>query len=97
MLQHEKRSVINYNKEQLIERIEAVIRYALKNVNINKFLGDKMNTFIAYRYLYLCNHLSRSNNKKESFTYFIKALKHYPNAILARQSLSYIKSIFILE
>jgi glycosyltransferase involved in cell wall biosynthesis len=96
MIQHDGRSVINFNKQQLIRRIEKSIYYATNDPSISNFLKGKISKFKAHRYLYLANHLSRATYKKASLKYYFLSIIHFPLILFHRNSLSYLKSLFIL-
>jgi glycosyltransferase involved in cell wall biosynthesis len=96
MIQHDGRSVINFNKQQLIRRIEKSIYYATNDPSISNFLKGHISKFKAHRYLYLANHLSRATYKKASLKYYFLSIIHFPLILFHRNSLSYLKSLFIL-
>ncbi len=93
MVQHGGRSVVNFNKQQLTNRIEKSMHYALMDAAIIQFLTGNISKFKAHRYLYLANHLSRALNEKSSLKYFIRSVTHFPFIVFHRNSLSFIKSL----
>lgn len=95
MLHHVDRSVINFKKQHLIVRIEKSIHYGLKNPDINNFLKGRISIFIAHRYLYLANHLSRASYKFPAILYYFRSLGHFPPVFFYRNSLSFLKSLFL--
>jgi glycosyltransferase involved in cell wall biosynthesis len=96
MIQHDGRSVINFNKQQLIRRIEKSIYYATNDPSISNFLKGHISKVKAHRYLYLANHLSRAKYKLSSVVYFFRSVVNFSLILFHRNSLSYLKSLFIL-
>jgi len=95
MIQHSGRSVINFNKQQLITRIEKSIDYSLNDSSIKDFLGVAISKFKAHRYLYLANHLSRASYKIPSIKYYFLSIIYFPIILLHRNSFSYLKSLIL--
>jgi len=95
MTQHSGRSVINFNKEQLITRIEKSIDYALEDSLIKKFLSDSISKFKAHRYLYLANHLSIASFKTPSIKFYFLSVAYFPLILIQRNSFSYLKSLLL--
>lgn len=95
MVQHGGRSVENFNKQQLTNRIEKSIYYALSNPDILAFFKGNVSKFKAHRYLYLANHLSRASYKFLSLKYYLISIQNSPLIAFHRNSFSYLKSLFI--
>ncbi len=95
MVQHPSRSVINFNQNQLIHRIEKSIEIASINQDIRKYLNRAWPQFKAHRYLYLANHLSRALYKFLSLKYYLISIRNFPLIVFHRNSFSYLKSLFM--
>jgi len=95
ILQHPKRSVENFKSEKLIRRVEKSIGYITNDTGFNNFFGKNINKFVAHRYLYLTLHLLLNGSKKQSFTYFIKAIKWDFTALFSRKTISLAKKYLI--
>ena len=95
MVQHANRSVINFDQNQLILRIEKSIEIVSKDQTSRKFLNRAWPQFKAHRYLYLANHLSRASNKFLSLKYYLISIQNSPLIAFHRNSFSYLKSLFI--
>jgi glycosyltransferase involved in cell wall biosynthesis len=95
MIQHVGRSVLNFNRQQLIDRIEKSIECALNDSSIMAFLQGRVPKFKAHRYLYLANHLSRASHKSASLKYFFLSCIHFPTILVHRNSFSYLKSLIL--
>lgn len=95
MIQHSGRSVMNFNKRQLIRRIEKSIHYALSDSSVNQFLHGQISKFKAHRYIYLANHLSRASYKLSSVVYYFRSVVSFPPILFHRISFSYLKSLLI--
>ena len=97
MMQHGGRSVVNFDKQQLVRRIEKSIQYAIENKTIQNLLRGNMNKFKSHRYLYLANHLSRSSARLPSVKFFFLSLINFPSIIFHRNAFSYMKSFLLLK
>ena len=95
MVQHSGRSVINFNKDQLTRRIQKNIYYVTQNPSFKKSFPKKTPLFIAHRYLYLANHLSRSQSKISSLKYYFLSIFDHPIILFHRNSFSYLKSLIL--
>lgn len=95
IIQHGSRSVENFDKMQLIERINKNIFYTTQNPDFQRRFGHKSSTFIAHRYIYLANHLSRASHKITSFKYYFLSVINSPLIIFHRNSFSYLKSLIL--
>lgn len=95
LVQHPNRSVINFDQNQLIARIEKSIEIVSKNQTIRKFLNRAWPQFKAHRYLYLANHLSRASCQMASMKYYYFSIIHSPLILFHRSSLSYLKSLVL--
>ena len=97
MVQHNERSVINFDCNQLIDRVNATISSATGNKSVSHFLDTDEKKFIAHRYLYLSNHLSRASSKLKSLRYFLRAIANFPRILFHRNSFAYLKSLVLLK
>lgn len=88
MSQHSQRSVVNFNAEKLITRIEKSIDYVLNNVSLSK---KQANKFKAHRYLYLSLHLLLINEKKISIKVLLNTIRNHYSSIF------HIKTLIILK
>jgi glycosyltransferase involved in cell wall biosynthesis len=96
LMQHQSRSVINFDQNQLIARIVKSIEIVSRDQTIRKFLNRAWPQFTAHRYLYLANHLSRASYKLHSLKYYLISIRNFPLIAFQRNSFSYLKSLFIL-
>jgi glycosyltransferase involved in cell wall biosynthesis len=93
IIQHQARSVVNFNNDQLVRRIEKSIEIVVKNPCFQKEFMEKQHVFKAHRYLYLANHLSRASYKSASIKYYLKSIRSYSPIAIHRNSFSYFRSI----
>ncbi len=93
LIQHENRSVLTFDKEVLIKRIQALMLSLLSDQKFIESYGTKTNIFLAHRYLYLSLHLIMGNFFKDGIKYWLKAVKIHPPVLMSRKTLGIIKNL----
>jgi glycosyltransferase involved in cell wall biosynthesis len=96
IIQHPNRSVMQVDKDKWIKKIETFIDIVTSNPAIIQKYHKKLNLFYCGAYTYLALHLSfDKKNKKETFEYLLKGLKHYPFFIFKKRFLAILKRLII--
>ena len=88
MIQHEGRSVINFDKDKLIGRVKLIWESLNNDAAVRSFYNKKMSTIYAHQNMYLALHLVLKGDKKLAFKYVQKAVKKEPKVLLTRKMLS---------
>ena len=95
MVHHSGRSVINFEEEKLIERIEATWKRLNEDVQVCKFYKEEMKTIYAHQHMYLALHLMLKGNKRLAFKYAGRAVEKDPSVFFTRKMLSLVYKGFI--
>lgn len=95
ILNHEQRSVLNFNAETLIIRKEKMLVYLFNDKKTAEFYNSYKSIFYANAYAYIALHAILGKQKKTGVRYFYKALKYNPNLLLNRKGLAIIKRLFL--
>ena len=90
MVQHSGRSVINFEEEKLIERIEATWKSLNEDTEVRKFYKEEMKTIFAHQHMYLALHLMLKGNKRLAFKYAGRAVEKDPSVFFTRKMLSLV-------
>jgi glycosyltransferase involved in cell wall biosynthesis len=94
IIQHPNRSVMQVDKDKWIKKIETFIDIVTSNPDIIQKYHKKLNLFYCGAYTYLALHLSfDKKNKKETFEYLLKGLKHYPFFIFKKRFFAILKRL----
>lgn len=93
LVEHENRSVLNYNSSSIIERKKLMLNYIFSNPTINKYYHPYKEIIYSNAYIYIAIHLILSNSKKIGFNYYLKALKKRPLIFFSRKSLAILKHL----
>lgn len=96
LVNHEGRSVLNINKNNLIKRVESFLKYVLGNPAISAYYKGKMNRFLSGCHSYISLHLALSGKYKlSSVKYLLLAVKEYPASVFKRRFAAIIKHLLI--
>jgi glycosyltransferase involved in cell wall biosynthesis len=88
IVQHQSRSVLNIDRQKLINRIFKLIHLAPEAIKQNR-------TFVSHRFLYLALHLQLASEKKTSFKYLWDALKMNPRVIFSIKTWAILRLYFL--
>ena len=83
--QHSLRSVLNFNSNEIINRINYFIKSVKKDDILMQFLTPHWEKFIAHRYLYLALHLYIGGQNIKSISFLSKAFFKYPPIIVTKK------------
>ena len=96
IVDHDARSVLSINKENLIKRKELFLKYTLENSDVAKFIGKQKKKFIANAYSYVSLHLILAKYKRDGFKYYFKTIKQCPRFLFTRRNFAILKHLIIL-
>ena len=95
IIDHEERSVVLTNKEPLIQRAEAIIKYVSGNKEVVAYYKNNISKFKSSCHSYVALHLSLTGKyKKDTLNYLIRSFIESPASIFQRRSLAIIKHLF---
>ena len=95
LIQHEDRSVMNFDLDKLLVRTNILIQELYKNTAFRAKLGLKtIEKIKAHMFSYIAIHAAVAGNRLISFNYFFKAIKINPKELFTRRTLAIVKNIF---
>jgi glycosyltransferase involved in cell wall biosynthesis len=94
LLEHEKRSVLSYKEEGLLQRTEMLKKKLIVDkVFVESFGKKQVDKIYAHMLSYTSLHLAMSREKRKACKYFLKSLMVNPGELLTKRSLSITKKI----
>lgn len=94
MINHNDRSVLQTDKDKLIQRTEKFMAVVLFNKNITQYYNNKLHIFKASCYTYISLHIALTKkNKTIAIKYLIKGLIQNPFFLFERRFLAIIKHL----
>lgn len=94
IIQHENRSVLQTDKNKLIQRVTTFMNIILNNKDITHKYYHQLHLFKCSCYTYIALHLALTGKyKKDAFTYLIKGLRVNPLFIFQRRFLAILKHL----
>jgi len=95
MIEHENRSVNNFNEKDLSDRINILYNALKKDTAFLKFYGKKAaETVKAHMQTYAGLHLVMSGKKMQGWWVYLKGVSNRPGELLKRRTLGLIKQTF---
>jgi len=92
LVEHDQRSVLNFNSEELIERKEKFLEYIAKDAVFMKKYGKYLPLLRAVAYFYIAVHFPKNRDgRKLRFKYWVKAIISYPLSFFSKRSIVVIK------
>ena len=95
LIEHDKRSVLNYKTEDLIKRKTLMLKYVFDNETNNQFYSHFKNILYSNAYAYISIHLILSKSKKIGSNYYVKAIIKRPLFFFSKKSFAIIKHLFL--
>ena len=93
LVEHEDRSVININPNNLIKRKELMLSYLQLNEEFNTVWKKYRHIIKSNAYSYISLHLALANYKSLSLKYFFLSVWFNPNFLFKRRFLTIIKNL----
>ncbi|MCS6821489.1 MAG: glycosyltransferase [Microscillaceae bacterium] len=94
LINHEERSVLNYQEDALIERKTLALDYAFQDARVQEIYGKDRKRMEAYFESYVALHLVLSNKNKLGLKHLWKCFRLTPQAIFHRRTLAIFKHLF---
>ena len=92
IINHDNRSVLQTDKQQLIQRFEALLKYILTNEKVVSYYRKDIRKFKASCYSYIALHLSLTKQNRVSvLKYLMMSMKENPALIFQRRFLAIVK------
>ncbi len=96
IINHDDRSVLHMNKENLIIRFKTLFDNVMNNEKFVSKYGMYENYILSNNYIYISLHIALAgNNKTDAIKYLIKAIIKKPFIILSRRFVAIIKHLII--
>ena len=95
LVQHDERSVFNFNLEKLVERKELMLRLILSNAQVKKSFHSYFPALRSHTYSYISLHAALIGEKKSSIAYWWKAIIASPASFLKRRSFAIFKHLLL--
>ncbi len=91
LIDHESRSVLNFDEDKLIKRKELALKYAFEDRAVQEKFGPHMNKMIAYCDSYIALHLILSKKHKQGLKYIKSAFFRTPTFLFERRFAAIVK------
>lgn len=97
IVNHDGRSVLNFNFDKLKKRKELMILYLFEDPITKKHYEKHKKRLVSDAQSYIALHaaLDKNSSKSDALSYFWKAVKSYPTSIFQRRSLAIIKHLIL--
>ncbi len=95
VIDHEDRSVLNFNIDKSVKRVNALLDYILKDKEINANYKNKIGILLGYSYSYIALHLIIKKQKKEGLNYIYRSIKYYPKMIFKKRFFAILKHLLL--
>jgi glycosyltransferase involved in cell wall biosynthesis len=96
MIQHDERSVLNFNEEKLLSRANLLVTKLFEDTVFIKTYDQKViNKIYGHMLTYSSLHLLLSSSKRKAIKLFLKGLKYSPTELLKIRTLAFIKHLFL--
>jgi glycosyltransferase involved in cell wall biosynthesis len=96
LIQHDERSVMNFDETKLYKRKELALKYAFEDPVVNEKFKRHFGKIDAYADGYIALHLLLAGKNISSLKYILKSIVGYPLSIFSRRFLVFNK-YFILN
>ncbi|MFN4234273.1 MAG: glycosyltransferase family 2 protein [Bacteroidia bacterium] len=94
IIQHENRSVLQTDKNKLIQRVTTFMNIVLNNKNIIDNYRPQLHLFKCSCYTYISLHLALTGkHKKDTLYYLLKGIKENPSFIFQRRFFAILKHL----
>lgn len=95
LIHHDDRSILNMDKQQLIERKQLMLKYLFNNPIIMEKFGKYKSLLTADAYSYIALHLGMTKHYREGLKYLIKSIAVYPLGIFKKRMLGLAKKLIL--
>ena len=95
LVQHDDRSVFNFNPDKLIERKELMLRLLLENKTVAKSFSSYFPQLKCHTYSYIALHAAMIGAKKSALKYWLKGILSAPTSFLKKRNLAIFKHLLL--
>jgi glycosyltransferase involved in cell wall biosynthesis len=96
MIQHDERSVLNFNEDKLLSRTDLLINVLnMDKVFVEKFGIHVIHKIHGHMLTYSGLHMLLSSNKRKAIKLFFKGLKYSPTELLKIRTLAFLKHLLL--
>lgn len=95
LVNHDSRSVLNFDEAKLEKRTKSALAFALKDTKTAEIYAPYQKRIISYLDAYISLHLALSKNNKSAFKYLWKTLKANPFFIFEKRFLGILKRVVL--
>lgn len=95
LIDHNSRSVINYNEKQLVRRKEVALQSAFADPAVQEKFTPYLNRMIAYCDTYIALHLVLSGQHQTGLTYLRNAVIRSPVCLFERRTAAIFKHVLL--
>lgn len=86
IINHDQRSVLNFNIEKLVKRLGLFVHYISKDEAFKKKYGNYINLLTAHSFTYVALHIALTGkNKGTSLYYLLKAIQKSPTVFATKR------------
>jgi len=92
MINHESRSVLHFDKKQLLNRTNLLIKYLAQDSEFLKFFGKKaLERIEAHMYTYIALHSVLARHNADGLQFLVKGIGRNPAELWQRRTLAILK------
>jgi hypothetical protein len=95
LTEHDERSVINVTEEQLVSRKKLSLKYAFRDMAVQKMFAPYRKRMEAFWNIYIALHLAMNKKKTRAFRYLAAGFIGFPAVIFRKRFYSVILKIMI--
>lgn len=97
MIQHDERSVLNFNENTLLSRTNLLVDKLISDeVFIKKYGKNAVNKIHGHMLTYSALHMLLLGNKRKAIALFFMGLKFSPSELLKTRTLAFLKHLFLM-
>lgn len=94
IIDHDTRSVVNTNAEQLINRVNTLLKYVLENSELTSYYKKSIHKFQSSCFSYIALHIALTKkNRLTTLKYMFKSIKENPQSVFKKRFFAIIKHI----
>lgn len=95
LVQHDERSVFNFELEKLIVRKELMLQLLLGNMKVAKSFRSYFPKLQSHTYSYISLHAALIGEKRSSIAYWWKGLKASPSSLFEKRTFAIFKHLLL--
>jgi len=92
MINHESRSVLHFDKKQLLDRTNLLVKYLGHDTTFINFFGKKaLEKIEAHMYTYIALHSVLAHHNTDGLQFLVKGINRHPAELFQRRTLAILK------